>query len=62
MFTITYRHGPHENPDGSLLEGGTVKIKNEWCSMSRQLISRSVDLQRLREEGYDLEIRAGFCW
>jgi hypothetical protein len=28
MFTITYRHGPHENPDGSLLEGGTVKIKN----------------------------------
>jgi uncharacterized Zn ribbon protein len=28
--------------------------------MSRQLISRSVDLQRLREEGYDLEIRAGF--
>ncbi len=28
MFTITYRHGPHENQDGSLLEGGTVKIKN----------------------------------
>jgi multiubiquitin len=29
MFTITYRHGPKENRDGSLLEGGTVEIKNE---------------------------------
>lgn len=28
MFTITYRHGPHANPQGNLLEGGTVKIKD----------------------------------
>lgn len=28
--------------------------------MSRQLISRSPDLQRLENEGYDLEIRAGY--
>ena len=28
MFTITYRHGPHQNPEGSLLEGGTVNIKD----------------------------------
>jgi hypothetical protein len=28
LFTITYRKGPHKNPEGSLLEGGTVKIKN----------------------------------
>ena len=28
IFTITYRHGPHENPEGNLLEGGTVKIKD----------------------------------
>lgn len=28
MFTITYRHGPHENPEGNLLEGGTVKVKD----------------------------------
>jgi hypothetical protein len=27
LFTITYRKGPHKNPEGSLLEGGTVKIK-----------------------------------
>ncbi len=27
LFTITYEHGPHANPEGSLLEGGTVKIK-----------------------------------
>lgn len=27
MFTITYRHGPHANPKGDLLEGATVKIK-----------------------------------
>lgn len=28
MFTITYRKGPHENPEGALTEGGTVRIKN----------------------------------
>lgn len=28
--------------------------------MSQELISRSPDLQRLRDEGYDLEIRGGF--
>lgn len=28
LFTITYRHGPHANPEGSLIEGGTVKIKD----------------------------------
>jgi hypothetical protein len=27
MFTITYRHGPRENPAGNLLEGAVVKIK-----------------------------------
>ena len=28
LFTITYRHGPRENPQGNLLEGGTVKLKD----------------------------------
>jgi hypothetical protein len=28
MFTITYRHGPHGNAEGTLLEGTTVKVKN----------------------------------
>lgn len=28
MFTITYRHGPRANPEGSLIEGGTVRIKD----------------------------------
>jgi hypothetical protein len=28
LFTITYRRGPHANPEGHLLEGGTVKVKN----------------------------------
>jgi len=28
MFTITYRHGPRANPEGNLLEGGTVKVKD----------------------------------
>ena len=27
MFTITYRHGPHENPKGDFLPGGILKIK-----------------------------------
>lgn len=27
LFTITYRNGPRENPQGNLLEGGTVEIK-----------------------------------
>lgn len=26
-FTITYRKGPKENPEGSLVQGGVVKIK-----------------------------------
>lgn len=29
MFTITYRHGPRQNPEGSLLEGQSVKIKDK---------------------------------
>jgi hypothetical protein len=28
MFTVTYRHGPHANPEGNLPEGGTVKVKD----------------------------------
>lgn len=28
MFTITYRNGPKQNPEGELLPGGKVKIKN----------------------------------
>lgn len=28
MFTITYRKGPHQNHEGTLLEGKTIKIKN----------------------------------
>ncbi len=28
MFTISYGHGPKANPEGELLEGGTVKIKD----------------------------------
>ena len=29
LFTITYAHGPHANPGGNLIPGGTVKIKDE---------------------------------
>lgn len=28
MFTITYRNGPRQNPEGELLPAGRVKIKN----------------------------------
>jgi hypothetical protein len=28
LFTVTYGHGPKANPEGTLLEGGTVKIKD----------------------------------
>ena len=28
MFTITYRKGPDKNPEGTLTEGATVKIKD----------------------------------
>ncbi len=27
VFTITYRRGQGDKPEGSLLEGGTVKVK-----------------------------------
>jgi hypothetical protein len=26
-FTVTYRNGPHANPQGTLVEGGSVRIK-----------------------------------
>ena len=28
LYTITYRKGPHKNPEGGLLAAQTVKIKN----------------------------------
>jgi multiubiquitin len=28
LFTITYRHGPRQNPEGEMLEGQTVRLKN----------------------------------
>jgi hypothetical protein len=28
MFSVTYRKGPHKNPEGTLTEGATVKIKD----------------------------------
>jgi hypothetical protein len=27
MFTVRYRHGPRQNPSGTLLEGESVRIK-----------------------------------
>jgi hypothetical protein len=29
VITVTYRHGPHQNPEGILAEGESVRIKNE---------------------------------
>jgi hypothetical protein len=29
MFTVRYRHGPRQNPNGTLLEGETVRIKKD---------------------------------
>lgn len=28
LFTVTYRNGPPKNPEGTLIEGQSVKIKN----------------------------------
>jgi hypothetical protein len=28
VYTITYRKGPHENPEGDLLQGQKVRVKN----------------------------------
>src|SRR5438270_1980841 len=36
------------------------RSKMGWFSVSHQLISHSRDLKRLRDEGYNLEIRAGY--
>jgi hypothetical protein len=29
LFTITYRHGPHANPEGTLMEGADVRIRED---------------------------------
>ena len=36
------------------------RSKIGWFSLSQQLISRSLDLMRLRNEGYNLTVRAGY--
>lgn len=36
LFTITYEHGPHANPEGTLMEGASVKIKDEMIFNVRQ--------------------------
>ena len=28
IYTVTYKRGPTSNPEGSLVDGGTVQIKN----------------------------------
>ena len=29
VYTVTYKRGPHQNPQGSMVEGDVVRIKNE---------------------------------
>jgi Multiubiquitin len=36
LFTITYEHGPHANPEGTLMEGAAVKIKEGMIFNVRQ--------------------------
>ena len=28
IYTVTYKRGPASNPEGSLVDGGTVQLKN----------------------------------
>ena len=57
MFTITYRHGPRGEPGGAPVGGWHGHGEERgWSSMSRGLISRSPDLKRLRDEGYDVKL------
>jgi len=28
IYTVTYRKGPHENPEGTLVEGQSVQLKD----------------------------------
>ena len=41
-----------------MTEGETVRIKDGMIFDVKKPISRSADLMRLRNEGYDLEIRS----
>lgn len=29
VYTVTYDKGPHENPEGSMVKGGSVLVKNK---------------------------------
>ena len=56
-FTITYRGGDCSKPEGTLVEGETITIVCRMIFMSQQLINRSPDLSRLRDDGFHIEIR-----
>src|ERR1017187_1943817 len=47
---------------GSLPTVRQFGLRMRWCSMSKQLIDRSSDLSRLRADGYDIAVDAGYLF
>ena len=58
MFSITYRRVAATSPRARSSREAKYEPRTGWSSMSQQLISRSPDLKRLRDEGYDVKIQA----
>ncbi len=60
FFTVTYRKGEGNKPEGTLVDGETIKIRMEWFLMSQQQINRSPDLKQLQDDGYEVEIKSNY--
>lgn len=59
-FTIQYTKGHSGKPKGLWWLASRSRSTMGWSSMSRRPIARSPDLQRLRQDGYDLECKGAY--
>ncbi|MFN8552532.1 MAG: DUF6791 domain-containing protein [Candidatus Obscuribacterales bacterium] len=55
-FTVAYRRGPHTNRKARFVQANRSPSKMARSSMSKPQIAHSPDLQRLRSEGFNIEI------
>jgi hypothetical protein len=47
-------------PEGSMVRGDKVYVKNKMIFNAQQQINRSPDLKRLRDEGFEIEVKGGY--
>ena len=59
VYTVTYSKNEHDK--GMLTEGDVITVRKELVFNVTKLLDHSTDLQKLVEDGYELEIRGAFA-